>query len=92
MVPVILDAWGQATSLVLSERSVFNSATSHVGFVGSEDDQNLTVRPNRSAMRTHGAELASWFSLETITSSPAWNLMAVERLCRSCVVETPMLI
>jgi hypothetical protein len=92
MVPVILDAWGQATSLVLSERRVFNSPTSHVGLVGLDDAQNFTVRPRRSAIRTHGAVLASWLSFETITSSPGWNFSAVERLCRSWVVETPRLI
>lgn len=92
MVPVMLDAWGQATSLVLSERRVFNSPTSHVGLVGLVDPQYFTLRPKCSAIRTHGAELASWLSFETMTSSPGWNFSAVERLWRSWVVDTPRLI
>ena len=92
MVPVILDAWGQATSLVLSERRAFNSPTSHVGLVGFDDAQNFTLSPRCFAIRTHGAEFASWLSFETITSSPGWNFNAVERLWRSWVVETPRLI
>jgi hypothetical protein len=92
MVPVMFEAWGQATSLVLSESSVFSSLGSQTGFLGSEAAHHLTVKPRRSATCTQGAVLASWFNLDRTNSSPGWNLRAVDRLCRSWVVETPILI
>lgn len=92
MVPVMFEAWGQATSLVLSESKAFSSAWSQTGFLGSKAAHHLIVKPRRSATCTQGAVFASWFSLDRINSSPAWNLRAVERLCRSWVVETPILI
>lgn len=73
MVPVIFDACGHATSLVFSESSDCSSAGSQFGFRGSAAAHHLTVKPRQSAMRTQGAMLASWLSLERINSSPAWN-------------------
>lgn len=81
--PVIFEACGQETNLVLSVKRVFKSATSQVGFLGSDDAHHFTVKPRRSAMRTQGALLASWFSLDMMSSSPGWNWSAVERLCNS---------
>lgn len=73
IVPVRLDTCGHVTSLVFSESNDFNSAGSQVGFRGSVEAHHLTAKPRRSAMRTQGALLASWLSLERINSSPGWN-------------------
>ena len=92
MVPVILDVCGHDTSRVLLVSKVFSSAGSQTGFFGSEAAHHFTLKPNRSATWTHGAMLASWLSLDRMSSSPGWNVRAIEMLCSSWVVETPILI
>jgi len=60
--------------------NVFNSSTSQTGFVASAAAQHFTLNPSRWAIRTQAAVLASWLSLDRISSSPAWNSRAVEEV------------
>lgn len=76
-------------SLVFCKSNACSSSTPQVWFWGSLAPHHSTIKPNNLAILIQGAILAAWFDLDNINSSPGWKAKAVERLCRSRVVDAP---
>lgn len=85
----MLDACVHVTITVFLDRSSFRSDASNLGFSLVFGSHHLIVSFWRAARATQEAMFASWSILEMISSDPAGNSRAKERLRKSWVVDDP---
>lgn len=89
IVPKMLEACVHVTSTVFSVSRSLRSDASSLGFVPALGDHHLMVRFWRAARSTQEAMLASWSTLEMMSSEPAGKESAKDKIRKRDVVEDP---